>query len=159
MIDSATIRGRWRIEKYASEADFRAGRLMAPPSEFDNILVTTGLAELGKLLTGTGSPTAFNAANAYIGVGTSNTAAAVGQTDMQANGVRAAMVASYPLTPTAGVYTWRADFGSGVANQAWAEFGLFNAAAAGVMLNRAVSAQGTKTSGQVWTATLTITLS
>lgn len=158
MNEGLRIRGRWRVEKFHDEAARAAGTPFAV-EEFENILVTAGLAELGKLLTGTGTPTAFNAANAYIGVGDSASAAAVGQTDLQgASKARAAMVATYPLTPAAGVYTWRADFGAGVANFAWAEFGLFNAAAAGTMLNRGVSAQGTKTAGQVWTATLTVTV-
>lgn len=159
MRDGLTIKGRWRIEKYASEADRRAGRLMAPPAEFDNLLTTVGLQALGRLLTAQGAVTAFSNANAHIGVGNSNTAAAVGQTDLQgASKFRQPMEATYPTDPTGGVWVFRSVFASGDANFAWEEFGTFNAGSSGIMLNRGVNAQGTKISGQVWTATVTITV-
>ena len=57
-----------------------------------------------------------------------------------------------------GVYTFRSTFATTDANFAWAEWAVFNAAAAGRMLNRAVSALGTKTSAQSWQLTVTITI-
>lgn len=160
MRERLTMQGIWVVEKYASEEDFLRGRLLCEPSRFKNILVTVGLQALGRLLTNQGSVTPFSNANAHIGVGSGNTAAAVGQTDLQgASKTRKAMEATYPTDPTGGVWVFRSAFASGDANHAWEEFGIFNAAAAGIMLNRAVSAQGTKTAGQVWTATATITVS
>ena len=120
-----------------------------------NLLVTAGLTALLTLLTG-GGGTAFNAANAYLGVGDSNTAAVIGQTDLVAgaNKTRAGMVATYPQVATNTV-TFRSDFAA--ANYVWAEWGTFNASSAGTMLNRKVEALGTKASG-TWTLTVTITI-
>lgn len=102
--------------------------------------------------------TAFNNANAYIGVGDSTTAFAAGQTDLQAasNKVRVAMDATYP-TGGANVITFRSTFGTGVGNFAWEEWGVFNASSAGTMLNRKVESLGTKTSAQSWQFTVTLT--
>ena len=103
--------------------------------------------------------TAFNNANARIGVGDSSTAFAAGQTDLQApaNKLRKAMDATYPQRAT-NVLTFRATFGTAEANFAWNEWGVFNAAAAGQMLNRKVEALGTKTSAQTWQLTVDLTL-
>lgn len=48
------------------------------------------------------------------------------------------------------VAVFQATFGSGAANFAWQEFGVFNAATGGRMLNRGVSSLGTKATGS-WT--------
>jgi hypothetical protein len=51
-------------------------------------------------------------------------------------------------------------FGSADANYAWQEFTVANASSGtGKNLNRKVSNQGTKASGQTWTLDLAITLS
>lgn len=103
--------------------------------------------------------TAFSNANAHIGVGDSSTAFAAGQTDLQAatNKLRKAMDATYP-TGAANVLTFRATFGTGDANFAWNEWGIFNAASAGTMLNRKVESLGTKTNTQTWQFTTTLTI-
>ena len=103
--------------------------------------------------------TAFNNANARIGVGDSTTAFAAAQTDLQApaNKLRKAVDATYPQR-AANVLTFRATFGTAEANFAWNEWGVFNAAAAGQMLNRKVEALGTKTSAQTWQLTVDLTL-
>lgn len=102
--------------------------------------------------------TAFNNANAYIGVGDSSTAFDAAQTDLQAasNKLRKAMEATYPQR-TANAVDFRSLFGTAEANFAWAEWGVFNAAAAGTMMNRKVEALGTKTSAQSWQLTVTNT--
>lgn len=153
------IEGTWTLTKYASEDAWKA----ATPYEqttFHNLLTTAGLQAMGRLLTNQGSVTPFSNANAYIGVGNGTTAPSVAQTDLQgASKTRAAMDATYPTDPTNGVWVFRSTFGSAVANHAWEEFGVFNASSGGIMLNRALSSQGTKSSGQVWVATATITVS
>ena len=103
--------------------------------------------------------TAFNNANARIGVGDSTTAFAAAQTDLQApaNKLRKAVDATYPQR-AANVLTFRATFGTAEANFAWNEWGVFNAAAAGQMLNRKVEPLGTKTSAQTWQLTVDLTL-
>jgi hypothetical protein len=103
--------------------------------------------------------TAFNNANAYLGVGDSTTAFAATQTDLQAatNKLRKAMEATYPTRAT-NVLTFRSLFGTGDANFAWAEWAVFNASTAGTMMSRKVEALGTKTSAQSWQLTTTITI-
>jgi len=109
------------------------------------------------LVTGTGK--AFSNANAYIGVGDSTTAFAAGQTDLQAatNKLRKAMEATYPQVSTNQI-TFRSLFATGDANWAWEEWGVFNAASSGTMMNRKVESLGTKTAAQSWQFTVTITL-
>jgi hypothetical protein len=103
--------------------------------------------------------TEFNNAGAHLGVGDSTAAFAATQTDLQAatNKLRKAMEATYPTRAT-NVLTFRSLFGTGDANFAWQEWGVFNAASAGVMLSRKVESLGTKTSAQSWQLTATITV-
>ena len=105
-----------------------------------------------------GTYTPRNNANAHHGVGDSATAFAAAQTDLQAatNKLRKAMNATYPQR-SANVLTFQSDFLDGEANFAWQEIGSFNAAAAGTMLTRLVTALGTKASG-TWTLTYTLTV-
>lgn len=102
--------------------------------------------------------TPFNNANTYLGVGDSSTAHAAGQTDLVAasNKMRKAMDATYP-SGAANVITFRSTFGTGDANWAWNEWGTFNAASGGTMLNRKVESLGTKTNTQTWQFTTTLT--
>lgn len=106
--------------------------------------------------------TPFSNSNAYIGVGDSTTAHAVGQTDLQAstNKLRKAMDATYP-SGASNVIAFRSTFATTDANFAWQEWGIFNASSAGTMMSRKVESLGTKTSSQTWqfTATLTYTTS
>lgn len=103
--------------------------------------------------------TDFTNANARLAVGDSTTAFSAAHTDLQAatNKLRKAMDATYPQRAT-NVLTFRATFATGDANWAWQEWGVFNAAAAGVMLNRKVESLGTKTSAQSWQFTVTLTV-
>lgn len=121
--------------------------------------MTNAYRDYAAAATHTGAATAFNNANANLGVGDSITAFAATQTDLQAatNKLRKAMEATYP-TLAANVLTFRSLFGTAEANFAWAEWGVFNAAAAGTMMSRKVEALGTKTSAQSWQLTATITL-
>ena len=119
---------------------------------------TNAYRDLSASLTVGAGGTAFNNANAYIGVGDSTTAFAATQTDLVAatNKLRKAMDATYPQV-AANVMTFRSTFATGDANWAWQEWGVFNAASAGTMLNRKVESLGTKTSAQTWQLTVTVT--
>ncbi len=125
-----------------------------------NLLLNEGINALWTLVAG-GSETAFNNANARLGVGDSSTAEDASQTDLQAatNKTYKAMDASYPAYGTSQKITFRSTFGASDANYAWNEFTVDNGGTALKNLNRKVSAQGTKTSGQAWQLTLDITLS
>lgn len=98
----------------------------------------------------------FNNANAHLGVGTSSTAFAATQTDLLGSPVRKPMDSTYPQR-AANVVTYRATYGTGDANQAWNEVGVFNAAAAAQMMSRHVASLGTKTSAASWVLTHTQT--
>lgn len=143
------------------EAQRRAAREILPyetvVGDF-NAMVDAGINALLLLLVG-GGGTAFNNANAYLGVGDSTTAWATGQTDLQAatNKLRVGMKATYPVTGTK-KQTFASDFTSGQANWAWQEWAVFNAAAAGTMLSRKVESLGTKTTG-TWTLSVDWSLS
>jgi hypothetical protein len=103
--------------------------------------------------------TAWNNANAYLGVGDSATAFATSQTDLQAatNKVRVAMMATYP-SRSSNAITFQSSFGSAVGNYAWQEVSAHNAAAAGTMLFRFTQSLGTKASGSTWQLTVTETI-
>lgn len=112
--------------------------------------------------------TAYNNANAYIGVGNGTTAFATSQTDLVGTSIKKGMASGYPTrtgTP-ATTLTFRANFGTAEANFTWNEWGIFNGSGAGtagptgvVMLNRKVESPnlGTKTSAEVWQLTVTVT--
>src|SRR6266404_8532409 len=109
-----------------------------------------------------GSATAYNAANARIGVGNSTTAAVATQTDLQAAAGAAnqqynGMNSSYPSV-SGQTISFQSDFATSVANFAWQEWTIDNGAAAHLNLNRKVTSYGTKPNTETWTLTATLTL-
>jgi hypothetical protein len=118
-----------------------------------------GIQLLLDLLIGAGGTTYANA-NAYIGVGEDSTAAAAAQTGLLGSTTTfRPMESGYP-SRSGQTVTWRAVFGSDDANIAWNEFSIVNGNSnAGTNLNRRVSAQGTKASGQTWTVDVSLTIS
>jgi len=160
MNDHIRYKTQWIIRKFIDDLAFRQGRPYAVEVVDGNLLLNEGISELLLLLTG-GAGTAYNNANAFLGVGDSTTAAAAAQTGLQAatNKTFKAMEASYPSISGQTV-TFRSVFGSGDANYAWEEFTVSNSNSdTGDNLNRKVSSQGTKTAGQTWTLDLAITFS
>lgn len=137
-----------------------------------NLLVIGGASSLFQYAIGNGTATAaqpltyLNNAQAALGVGDSNTAAADTQTNLQAatNKLYKAMDATYPLhtdtTGTAGSKSavWRSTFTTSDANWAWLEWGLFNGTAPGRMINRKQENLGTKTALGTWVLTVTLSL-
>jgi len=150
---------QWVINKFQDDAAFVAGKAYATEVIDGNMLLNEGIGALLLLLTG-GTETAFNNANARLGVGDSATAEAATQTDLVAatNKTYKAMAATYPLI-AAQTVTFRAVFASADANYAWQEFVIDNGGTALKTLNRKVSAQGTKASGQTWTLDVAVTFS
>lgn len=127
-------------------------------------LTNVGAAEMMRAAAGTAIPTAWNNANAHIGVGENTGAFAITQTNLLgATLTRKAMDATYPtVSPGSGAappltLTYRSTFATTDANIAWQEWGVFNASSAGNMLNRFVQSLGTKTSAQSWQFTVTLT--
>lgn len=152
----------WKVEKFR---DWNRASPYAVVHGHGNLLVYGGASALWERLIGTGVD-AFDNTNAYLGVGDSSTAAAATQTDLQAstNKHREAMDATYPQhtdgtgSSSNAQITYKSTFETGDANFTWSEWAIFNAAAAGRMLNRKVFSGGTKTSSDTWTLTVTITL-
>lgn len=146
------------VEKWHDSADFEAGK---EPDEVQqekgNILLNEGIGAMLALLTG-GAATAFNAANARVGVGNSTVAAAATQTALQgASSLYKAMDSGYPSISGQTV-NFKSTFGDAEANFAWQEWSVDNGAVALINLNRKVVNLGTKTSG-TWSLTVSITIS
>jgi len=153
-------RTKWRIDKYANDADFAAKKKYESVEIDGNVLCNEGINELLTILGSASSGTKYDNTNAYLIVGTGDTAAAAADTEASfTSGVKKAMADGYPTYGTSQKITFQASYGSSDANQAWKEFGALNASSSGKLLNRKVSDQGTKTSGQTWVLTLEITLS
>ena len=160
MRDVAKHTTKWIIRKYRDDEAFRKNRPYQI-SEFDgNLLLNEGITALQNLLIGA-AETAFNNAGSYLGVGDSSTAESAAQTGLQAvtNKLYKGMEATYPQISSQ-TTTWRAVFGSSEANFDWNEFTVASGNSdAADNLNRKVSAQGAKASGQTWTLDLAITWS
>jgi hypothetical protein len=140
-----------------------------------NLVVKNGWIALLGGIAGTSITTKFSGTAGRIGVGTVNTAATYADTFLGGDTGSASTTSYYKLVSGAPVIatvtspptlTFSATFGTAVANFAWAEFGTDNYTADGVFLNglggttiffnHGISNQGTKVSGQTWTATETI---
>ena len=156
MIERIQENAVWRIEKYDAQ-----GKLFEVAEFKGNLLLNEGINDIWNKVAGVAG-TAFDESNAYLGVGDSDTAAAASQTGLQAasNKLYKAMDGDYPTYGTSQQIVFRATFGSSDANWAWEEFTVANGDSdSDVNLNRKVQSQGTKSSGQTWVLTLTITLS
>ena len=155
--------GLWSLKKFASQEAFERGEAYEDRPIGRNCLLNVGINELFTILCSAASGTKFDNTNAYLGVGDADTpAAAPAQTGLSAvtNKLYKAMDVSFPTYGTSQKATWRATFSGAEANFAWQEFTVANGGTgAEKNLNRLVSDQGTKTSGQVWQLTLEITLS
>lgn len=126
-----------------------------------NVLLNAGISELLDLLIGA-TGVAYNAANAQIAVGNSNTAENATQTNLQGTIARAGMEATFP-SRSGQTATWKSSFGSSAANFNWLEVGVQNGAGTPAdpvfLLNRKQQDFGTKVSGSTWTMTLSLTIS
>lgn len=153
--DHIKYKTRWHIKRYANDEAYARREHYSESVVEGNLLLNAGITVALNLIGGIAA-TAFDNSNARIGVGDDNTAAAATQTDLVAASNKAyqAMEASYPSV-SAQTITFRSVFGTSAANFDWEEFVVDNGTTA---LNRKVSAQGTKASGQTWTVDLSITL-
>lgn len=131
-----------------------------------NVITNAGWQALLASATGTGTPM-FTTAKGRIGVGNGTTAVAAADTDLSALAGSTnrwfQFPAAAPVVGTGTNRTWvfTATFGTADGNFAWQEFGIDQGTASGntvtaVLFNHALSAQGTKASGQTWTATATM---
>lgn len=181
--DGGRVATRWRVDRWdADQTEWAARKLLAAPSAAEfarlnlapcevsevigNVVTTAGWTRLLNL--GIGSPglQAYDGTHCRIGVGTGTTPAeAAADTDL----IGVVTTNRYwklvdSRSVATNVLTIVATFGSAVANFAWNEFGIDAGLADGTgavtapLLNHKVGiAQGTKTSGQTWTTTATLT--
>lgn len=150
----------WEIEKFADEAAHAANTPYEVCELPGNLLLNEGITALLTLLIG-GAATAYNNANARLGVGDSAVAAVATQTGLQAatNRTFRPMDATFPSVAGQTV-TFRATFGAGVAAYAWNEFTVVNGVddTAVNLCRRVDTTIGTKGSSPVWVLTLTVTI-
>jgi len=186
---------RWICEKWSEEAcEFTRKKLWLPKGVdvgslllrqvigeaeevkeiAGNLLLNEGIQRLqdmtmiATVLTNQTATNPWSNANAFTGVGDSNTAEAATQTELQAatNRFYKAMNATYPSRSNQTV-SFQSDFAGTEANYTWAEWtiaaGATTASGAGFTtgttnLQRKVAALGTKASG-TWTLTAQVTFS
>ena len=103
------------------------------------------------------SYTAYDSANAYLGVGDSSSSFDPSQSDLLgSNSARRGMETGYPNRVSDNEVEFEALFGEDDANFEWREHGLFNAETGGTMLYREVENLGTKAQGTIWRFTVTV---
>lgn len=134
----------------------------SPPEKIAiNVLLNEGITELINLISGLGSPTAWDNTNARLGVGDDATAPDPVQTGLLAavNKLWKGMNGGYPQISSQDCI-WQADFIDTEAEFAWLEETIVNAADdTGDNLCRQNTSLGTKPGGQTWRLTATITFS
>jgi hypothetical protein len=171
---------RWDEEQTARAAE--AGIVKPTPEDFErlgiapydvsvvenNLLTTAGITRLVALLNlGTGN--VLSSTTARVGLGNGAGTAAIGDTDLSAAaGSTNRWFQTCTVTTPSNVVTAVATFGTADGNFAWNEWGIDIGTATvtsgntvnAVLFNHKTSiAQGTKASGQTWTATATVTFS
>ena len=162
----------WKIGRWASEADKKAGKIYSKKealklfgvpqfTSFErNCLLNEGINEFFTLVC-SASGTKFDNTNAQTGVGDSTVAEAVTQTDLQAatNKAYVGMMAGFPTYGTDQKAIWKSSYDGNTANYAWQEFIVRNGATALKDICRKVSSQGNKAVNQVWELSISISLS
>lgn len=149
------IEGRGTVRKYAGDVQ-DDNHLIGIVESTPNLMLTAGITAVWNLVAGAGG-SAFNSTNARIAIGTSSTAAVIGNTTLGTESARQ-IVDGAPTVSTNQI-SWVCTFATGTANVAWAETCVVNASSAGTLLNRLVSVFGTKTSAASWVYTHTLTMS
>jgi hypothetical protein len=161
--DTMTWRPHFTVEKWEDSEAHERGDAPDMVEEYDgNLLMTAGVTRLLNLLTGSGGQ-AYDATHSRIGVGDGVTAESSAQTDLQGTNKQWKLVdATYPTVSTATV-TWKATFASAQGNFVWQEWAIDVGTVDGVtvtapMLNRKVQSMGTKSVGQTWALTVSISI-
>jgi hypothetical protein len=158
----------WTVRKYANDNQYVAGSPYEVNEVPGNLLTTAGITRLVSLLTAGGGQAVTTTA-ARVGVGNGVGTAAIGDTDLSASaGSTNRWFQTCTVTTPSNVLTLSATFASADGNFAWNEFGIDigtptvtsgNTVNATLLNHKTSIAQGTKASGQTWTATATVTFS
>lgn len=146
--------------RFALRGDFRLA-VIGPDGkekevrEVRNLVVNAGLDYLKEFILDAVTPTAI-ARMGWIAGGSDATPVTAADTALGAELARLAF-ATYTAGGT-GVASVDATFGAGVGTGSWAEAGIFNANAAGTMLNRVTFAAVNKAAGDSLKVTFTLTI-
>lgn len=184
-VDSLNWHASLQIQKFDADQTAAAHAAGVPdptPADFEklgiepyevatvdaNLLTTAGLTRITNLINGGGGQ-AVTTTSARVGLGNGVGTAAVGDTDLSAAaGSTNRWFQTCTVSVSGAVLTAVATFASGDGNFLWNEWGIDigtptvssgNTVAAVLLNHKTAIAQGTKTAGQTWTATATITLS
>lgn len=137
--------GALKIEVFNPDGSLKETR------DIKNLVVTTGKTFIASRMVGT-------AANviSHMAIGTGTTAAAAGDTTLQAESARVGITSG---TASGAVATYVATFPAGTGTAAITEAGLLNAASVGTLLCRTVFAVVNKGANDAMTVTWTVTVS
>ena len=154
----------WTVKKFTGSLALQLDTPYSISRFGGNAMLNSGIDELWTIVASENLGTKFDSLHAYLGVGNDSTDVDPTQTGLNPSGGGATAYASmdngFPTYGTLQLATWRATFDSSTANFAWREFTIANGnSSAAKSLNRKVSPQGIKVSGQIWQLTLEITLS
>jgi hypothetical protein len=185
VIEAAVPGFEWDIRRWDEEqtewVKSRSGLLEPSADVFDalglapydvshvngNLLTTAGIGRL-VTLANAGTGNLISSTTARVGAGDGAGTAAIGDTDLSASAGSTHRWFQTCTVTTPNVLTFAAVFATADGNFAWNEFGIDIGTATvtsgntvnAVLLNHKTSiAQGTKASGQTWSATATITIS
>lgn len=142
MQENAHAKGRLSIRLYGPDGKLKDERIV------ENLIVSTGRAWLAQRMTG--APALMS----HMAIGIDNTAPSLSNTGLMSESTRVALSAQQTVD---NVTTYDATFPAGVGTGAIVEAGIFNAAIAGTMLNRAIFAVVNKGASDVMSITWTIT--
>lgn len=147
--ENLKLAGRLNIELRGPEGQIKDTR------EVDNLVVNAGLAFIASRMVGTSA-----AVMSHMALGSSSTAAAAAQTDVQSVlGSRKALSSTAIVGANSNQVQYVAAFVAGEATGAVVEAGIFNAASAGTMLCRTTFAVVNKEANDTMTITWTVTIS
>lgn len=120
-------------------------------AEIDNLVVTAGKGFVASRMVGTAA-----SVMSHMAIGTTNTAAAVGNTALAAEAARVSLTSG---TASGAVATYIATFPAGTGTGAIVEAGILNSGSGGTMLARTVFSVINKGASDAMTITWTVTVS
>lgn len=120
-------------------------------AEIDNLVVTAGKGFVASRMVGTAA-----SVMSHMAIGTTNTAAAVGDTALAAEAARVALTSG---TASGAVATYVATFPAGTGTGAIVEAGILNSGSGGTLLARTVFSVINKGASDAMTITWTVTVS
>jgi hypothetical protein len=119
-------------------------------------LTNAGRDFIAKSIINEAGVTPYDGTNAHIGVGSGGTAFSVTQTDLVGASKTRKVVDSAPVR-AANEIEFITTFDTAEAQHDWLEWGVFNAATGGEMINRKVENLGSKTGG-TWVLTVALSV-